>query len=475
MVDREEAVRFAENPIAFFDRSYAGMHDLPPVALAALQLSAAQYRVEQLIERVPVLAKLAAAQGITGIAALEDLAPLLFEHTMYKSYPPSLLAKGRYDQLTKWLQRLTTIDLSRVDLSECDSIDSWLDALTAQTPMVLTHSSGTSGIMSFLPLHRDEYHIRNGEQLAAAIRTRVPSITAQGTLEDPLNLYVVNPFFRVGGKAVFRRNDSLAAIICGGEERFLSALPGRASSDVDYLAARMRAAQARGAVEEIEVPQTVLARKAAFDALSREMPQRLATFFDEVTEKLQGQIIVMSGTWNVLYPMAEAGLAKGKTSVFSPESFVQAGGGAKGMTPPPDWEEKVKTFIGVDRLMRGYGMSECSGTAVMCERDHFHIAPWVIAFLLDPDTGKLLPRSGTQTGRYAFFDLLPATHWGGFVTGDEITIDFDTGCACGRKGPFVFDRIERLSEKRGGDDKISCAATPQAVNDALDFLTRLNV
>jgi hypothetical protein len=254
MVERAEAIRFAENPIAFFGRSYDGMHSLAPTALAALQLSAAQYRVEQLIERVPVLAKLAAAQGITGIASLEGMAPLLFEHTMYKSYPDSLLANGRYDKLTKWLQRLTTIDLSGVDLAECDSIDSWLDALSAQIPMVLTHSSGTSGIVSFLPLHRDEYHIHNGEQLAAAIRSRVPAITAQGTLKDPLNLYVVNPFFRLGGKAVFRRNDSLAAIICGGKERFLSALPGRASSDVDYLAARMRAAQARGAIAEIEVP-----------------------------------------------------------------------------------------------------------------------------------------------------------------------------------------------------------------------------
>jgi hypothetical protein len=31
--------------------------------------------------------------------------PLLFAHTVYKSYPPSFVEKGRWDRLLQWLAR----------------------------------------------------------------------------------------------------------------------------------------------------------------------------------------------------------------------------------------------------------------------------------------------------------------------------------------------------------------------------------
>jgi hypothetical protein len=41
------------------------------------------------------------------------------------------------------------------------------------------------------------------------------------------------------------------------------------------------------------------------------------------------------------------------------------------------------------------------------------------------------------------------------------------------KGGYMEDNVVRYSEKRGGDDKITCAATADAHNDALDFLLEL--
>ncbi len=80
-----------------------------------------------------MLTRLADFMGIMQIDRFEDVVPLLFDHTTYKSYPASLLDNGRFDQLTRWLGKLTTLDLSAVDVSDCDSIDSWLDALKEQT------------------------------------------------------------------------------------------------------------------------------------------------------------------------------------------------------------------------------------------------------------------------------------------------------------------------------------------------------
>ncbi|WP_199577103.1 hypothetical protein [Paraburkholderia xenovorans] len=37
-------------------------------------------------------------QGIDDIQRIEDVAPLLFAHTVYKSYPMSYLERGQFDR-----------------------------------------------------------------------------------------------------------------------------------------------------------------------------------------------------------------------------------------------------------------------------------------------------------------------------------------------------------------------------------------
>jgi hypothetical protein len=82
-----------------------------------------------------------------------------------------------------------------------------------------------------------------------------------------------------------------------------------------------------------------------------------------------------------------------------------------------------------------------------------------------------LPRTGDQTGRFAFLDLLPETFWGGFISGDEVTLSgFDNTCPCGRQGPYLLPEIRRYSAKEGGDDKINCAGAPEAHDKAMEYL-----
>ncbi|MCY1302249.1 hypothetical protein D9M70_518980 [compost metagenome] len=95
--------------------------------------------------------------------------------------------------------------------------------------------------------------------------------------------------------------------------------------------------------------------------------------------------------------------------------------------------------------------------------------------MLDPETGKALPRTGRQTGRAAFFDLGADLRWGGFITGDEITVEWDKPCACGRPSRYVAGAIQRYSDKNGGDDKITCAASEQSHREAMDFLNTLEL
>jgi polygalacturonase len=123
---REDAVRMADDPPAFFGHSARAAHHVPRAEIEAMQLAALQERFAALRDGVAVLKAAADEQGIDRIASLDDGGRLLFPHTVYKSYPVSLLERNRFDQMTKWLSRLTTIDLSGADVGGCDGIDSWL-------------------------------------------------------------------------------------------------------------------------------------------------------------------------------------------------------------------------------------------------------------------------------------------------------------------------------------------------------------
>jgi hypothetical protein len=177
--------------------------------------------------------------------------------------------------------------------------------------------------------------------------------------------------------------------------------------------------------------------------------------------------------WTLLHNMAKAGLARGLENVFAADSYITTTGGAKGMVQPEGWREDILRFTGAKVLHEAYSMSEVLASHLRCEHGHYHFAPTVIPYLLDPDTGRPLPRHGRHTGRAAFFDLNAEMRWGGFITGDEITIEWDELCACGQPSRYVVGAIQRYSEKNGGDDKITCAATEGSLREAMDFLNTL--
>ena len=89
--------------------------------------------------------------SVDAINTLDDVVPLCMPHTMYKSYSSRDVESGRFDRLTEWLDGLTAEDLSGVDVGGVDSLESWLEALEAQSRLRPTVSSGTTGKVSFFP------------------------------------------------------------------------------------------------------------------------------------------------------------------------------------------------------------------------------------------------------------------------------------------------------------------------------------
>lgn len=439
--------------------------------LDALQLEGLKRRFAQFRE-IPMLKKLADGEGIDQVASIEDVVPLLFEHTVYKAYPPSLLDRSDFARINKWLTKLVVPELAEAiaaaDVSHCRGLDDWFEAMDQAVPQLrFSHTSGTSGTISFLPNSYSEF-------LRACMVRRLFVWGMEGPDTPQPDLHIVYPYFRKGYLSHLRANEFMIAALIPGEAHFHPAYPGTLSSDVQRLGAQIRAAHARGTLDRLEISPEVLAKKRDFDAMQAEMPAHLARFFERKVEELRGKRVYIGATWNLLHGMAQAGLSRGMEGVFHPDSYITTTGGAKGVVQPEGWREDLLRFTGAQRINETYAMSEVvSGSHMRCDEGHYHFAPTVIPYVLDPETGRALPRKGRVTGRAAFYDLGSDIRWGGFITGDEITVEWDEPCACGQPSRYVIGPIERFSEKQGGDDKITCAASEASHREAMDFLSAI--
>jgi len=468
----QENVRLLLNePAALGNYSHHAWSHLPRDEVDAMQFFGLRQRFAELRDRIPVVKKLADAEGLDYIEEFDDVVPLLFEHTVYKSYPPSLLEKRNFAQINKWLGRLVTPEIAQaiaaVDVSGCEGLDEWFTAMDEGLPQLrISHTSGTSGLLSFLP-----HGVREWEKVLQVRRLFVWNMEGPHTPQP--ELHAAFPYFRSGYLSHVRGTDVLIRTLLPDDAHFHAAYPATLSSDVLHLGARIRAAQAKGTLDRLDVSPALLSKKKAFDQLQADMPKHLSAFFERMASELRGKRVYISATWTLLHNMAQAGLSRGLEGVFAADSYLSTTGGAKGVAQPPGWREDLLRFTGARRLNEAYSMSEVLASHTQCEHGHFHFAPTAIPFLLDPQTSKPLPRTGRVTGRAAFFDLGAETRWGGFITGDEITVEWDQPCPCGRPSRYIVGGIQRYSEKNGGDDKITCAATEGSHREAMDFLNKL--
>jgi hypothetical protein len=460
---------FMNDPINFFGQSYTRMHSIGRDELEALQREAMSIRFQEHYQRIEMLRKLADRLGITALNEFNDVVPLMFSHTAFKSYPAALVDKKRFDLMTQWLDKLTSYDLSSVDTTGCTGIDDWIDRLDAQTPLEVITSSGTTGTISILP--KDKHGAEEGMTLWKICLFQT---FGQEPTDAELNpsVDVVWPNFANGKLGHLRIANMIKRGFTGGDEsRFHALYPFAVDTDLMFLASKMRAAASRGELDRLQIDPALAARKDEFIAMQASQAQDMDAFFTRITEQLRGKRVFMLGTYHLMYDIAKAGLQRGVRNVFAPDSAILTGGGMKGVALPDDFMDVIKDFLGVDRIQVGYGFSESSTFHWGCSEDRYHVAPWVVPFVLDPDTSEPLPRTGVQTGRAAVYDILLRAHWGGVISGDEVTIDWNLQCPCGQASLAFEKDIVRYSEKQGvEDDRITCAATQEVHNEAVNFM-----
>jgi hypothetical protein len=455
------------DPSSLRDWTHEDLFSIPPDELEEAQLVALQERYEEMRPQIRIVDRLADDIEINRIDRLADITPLCLPHTTYKSYSAAHVEAGRYDRMTRWLSGLTAHDLARVDLAGVDSLEGWLAALDDQTPLRLLTSSGTSGKMSFFPRSVPEESAMMGYHFVQHSGYRAESDSRLVTGEvDYYSLWTVATGHH-SMPALFRL---LRQLIYAGEEHRLHTLgKGHWDADLIWISGRLRAAEARGELAQLELTPKMKELQGRLAEQQQNVDDNIDQFMDEVLVGTAGQRVFFFCQYPLLIPFARRAKARGLTAQFSDDSYVLAGqrSGSKGTAYPDGWYELCKSIIPHEH-QAVYGMTELTSSARMCSRGNFHYPPWIIQFLLDPDTSEPLPREGVQTGRFAPFDLWPRTHWGGTISGDQVTIDWRGGCACGRTGPFISPEIGRYANLRD-DDKITCSKSPDAYAKAVEL------
>jgi hypothetical protein len=413
--------------------------------LEPLWIEAFNERLAERREEIPVLAKLCEATGVDQINSLDEIIPLLFAHSNYKSYPTALVSKGKWSAMNAWLDTVSSQRVRDLDVEGVADQDQWLERLHAAGHMVMA-TSGTSGKNSFLPGTRGDIDF--------SMRAIVPSLYwnfgVAPTQDRPV--FVLGPKFGPTRAPLYNRTMA-EAYGREGARFFLTEEPLRISDITKMAALRKAIGDGTAMPSEIAAQERQAVERAA------QMDARLAELIDAILDH-RDEPLIISGFWPQLWTMLETARSRGvPAGSFHHETVLIAGGGTKGATLPDDYQQQILQFFGFgsDRVLGGYGMSELS--AAMPRRDgRCRVAPWVIPLILDREGTQLLNRTDAHTeGRFAFFDVALEGRWGGLISGDHVTADL------GGPSPAVLDgTISRYTDLEGGDDKLTCAGTIDA-------------
>jgi hypothetical protein len=412
--------------------------------LEPLWIDAMDRRFQECRGRIPILEQLAERAGIDAIRSLDDVVPLLFAHTAYKSYPESFVRRGQWDRMNVWLDTLSKRPVDKIDTRGVSDADDWLERLHAAGHPVFT-TSGTSGKHSFI------------NQSPVDVEFSKKALMPDGIETDRSR-----PVFVLGPRRAPNRASAFFAYlaeVCGrpGSVYFLTEDVLRITELSQLTALRKRIA------DGVAVPSEIAAFERAVKERTERSSQLMARMIDAILDHLHEPSVIVGLTpqlWSVVQAARQRGLSDG---CFHPDTVIVSGGGAKGLNLPEDHVEQMMRFmgLGLDRFTQGYGMQEASTGGRMLEWGRYTFPGWIATLILDDTGQRLIGRGeGVVTGRMAIFDLSIDGRWGGIVTGDRVTVDFSPSPK-GRRAPAVL-QIARYSELQGGDDKLTCAGTIDA-------------
>jgi hypothetical protein len=430
----------------FFDTVDPYSYD--PQDVEALQLEAIRALFDKRRSQVRILDQRAKEVGTESIGTPDDLVPLLFADQTYKSYPETFIKNNQWAMMNRWLDTLSTERVGvDVDVSDVTDSDAWAQRLAEHGHRIVV-SGGTSGKNSFLNRTLGDVRVA-GESIVNNMALTLG--LTRGAKDRPVILvspssgsYVFIDLLKSVAKA-YGRPDAIY---------WLSEMP--LTGAYTQRQGELRRKQKDGTAtpgELLELQEHARERQEHMRGAIGNLADALIRHKDEP--------IILMGLWMPLWLLMEEARARGLSDgELHPDTAISSGGGLKGANLPPDFKEQLARFFGVgpERYYGNFGMVEMLTGFLECSEHRYHCPPWVKMLILDESGETLLePVDGQVEGRLAFLDMLVEGRWGGVVTGDKVTVDYNP-CTCGRKSPTITS-VMRYADLVDGDDKLSCAGT----------------
>jgi hypothetical protein len=409
--------------------------------LRDLQFEAFNERLAQRVEEIPVLRQRSEQLGIQAAGSLDDVLPLLFSPTVYKSYPDSFVTKGRWDNLLRWLDGVSTVRLKdEVQLDGVADIDDFIDRVRAAGHNIVT-TSGTSGKASLLPesaldvARRCEVWPRTfGTMLGIDPTTGPHPIFYTGHRRGA---YGGQVFIDVMSEAFSTPQTTYALF----EERLRVADVGR------------MAALSQGLASGSATPSEIAEVRANQETVAAHAAQAVDRFVD-LLEAHRDEPVYLWGQTFAFWTVMQRAKERGADVRFHPAGGVITAGGLKNNRLPDGYQDDLRSFYNV-RMTSGYGQSEVMGVYLECSEGRWHLPPTILLILTDPSGEKYLDvTEGVAEGVASCFDFSPVGRWGGLISSDWVTADFSP-CPCGLRSPSLLG-CRRVNNRAGEEDKLNC-------------------
>jgi len=423
--------------------------DLPLADVLPGQLAAVNERFQTRVQKIKLLQHRAEEGRVREVRRIEDIVPLLFAHTVYKSYPEAWLLEKKWDRLGKWLDTVSTARVKPMDTGAVRDLDDWLHRLEEQDHYV-SCSSGTTGkcammnattfdlqyagraflhglLWAGLKFNKDRMMITCGQ-----FPTSPRNIATGGPMSEALTDPTLTPFQA-------------------------NAPPITIGSITEMIMLRKKIADGTASVADIQYyeAKAVARTMSAISVIEQAADAIIAN---------RGRKLHIIGFLGAMYQVAALVRERGYSGKDFAENSTFLTGGLKGAQLPDNYREIIFDTLNLtpDRTFGAYGMQELNTNAMRCRAGRYHLAPWVMLLLLNESGEEQIPMpaSGEIEGRAAFFDLSLDGRWGGIISGDKIRVTCEP-CACGHRSPSIHSDIQRYADMASGD-KISCAGTIDA-------------
>jgi hypothetical protein len=413
------------------------------------QLEAVNERFQSRVGEIKLLANRAEEGGIGEVRSMEDIVPLLFAHTAYKSYPENWLMDEKWDRMGKWLDTVSTQRVKPMDTSAVKGLDDWLHLLEEHDHYV-SCSSGTTGKCAMMNATRADLDFSGKALLQQIIWAGLNPqqdrliISCGQVAHTPRNTATGAPMY--------------AALADPTVPPFKAdAPPVTIGSITEMVVLRKKIADGTALPADI----------AHFDEQAAKREKSVQSVYEQAADAIianRHRKLHITGLFGPMYNVAALVRDRGYTGKDFAENSTFISGGLKRMAVPDNYQEIIfDTFnITPERICHSYGMQECNTTAPRCTHGRYHMAPWVMLLLLDESGENLIPipASGEIEGRAAFFDLSMDGRWGGVISGDKIKATWEP-CGCGNRSPSIDPDIQRYADMASGD-KIACSGTIDA-------------